>query len=759
MSKEDPQNENSQAIPTRKQYRRRQRREALLSKLHLQGSQSEASSMAESTATVSSQNESVTASTTSHIADSELVADSTAAVSNITQLKSSAQGRHVTDSAQSEIAEESTSVTPEEEAKPQSHAQSETELEREVEEEEKPLHLVSSRWAAYPDSTAESAMTSADEEAAIKRSAEADPSQTVPLERTIPVTHEEATSGEPRNDNSDSEDLGEIVERPGFESGAVSDQEQILRGTGWMTAASITSRVLGALYIIPWVAWFGTFYNQANALFSKGYNVYSIVLMISTAGIPAAISKLIAHYNALNEYGVGYRLFKRGLLLSLVTGLVAAILLWFMAPTQSLTTGDPNVIPVLRSLTLAVFVFPTLSMMRGMFQGYHMMAPSAISQFVEQVVRVIYMLLTAYLIMQVGSAPAHNWPRAVVQSTFAAGLGAVAGIAVLIYEMWRHRQYFHNKIENAKGGLVITTGQLLKQIIWQAIPFTIVPSAIAIYQLFDQVTFFRIMHVTSNLSYAVQNTLYAYFDFNANKIIMITVSLASALAATAIPMLTEAHTLKDSASTSRQINFTLELFSFIMIPSALGMAAISVPLYTFFYHYSLAGSLILEFSSYLSVLFGLFTVLSTVMQGVDQNKAVIWYMVVGLIVKMVLQFPLVALAQPLGPLAATLIGFTVSSVLILRNLNRHFDIDWDGLLHRLNQIIVFSLVTYIVARLSVWGIDHVMDTQFKVTAFIELLISVILGGGAYAYLSLRFRLADKMLGSRVERIRTRFHIK
>lgn len=753
MSKEDPQNENSQAIPTRKQYRRRQRREALLSKLHLQGGQSEASSMADSTATVSPQNESVTASA-SHISDSDMVADSTAAVSNLTQLKSSSQDKHVADSAQSEIVEENTSATSDVKAELQSQAQSETELEREVEKEEKPLHLVSSRWTAYPDSSAESAMANTDEDT---RNAEG--SQAVPLERTIPVVHEETTSAQTKDDSSDSEDLGEIVERPGFESGAVSDQEQILRGTGWMTAASITSRVLGALYIIPWVAWFGTFYNQANALFSKGYNVYSIVLMISTAGIPAAISKLIAHYNALNEYGVGYRLFKRGLLLSLVTGLVAAALLWFMAPTQSLTTGDPNVIPVLRSLTLAVFVFPTLSMMRGMFQGYHMMAPSAISQFVEQVVRVIYMLLTAYLIMQVGSAPAHNWPRAVVQSTFAAGLGAVAGIAVLIYEMWRHRQYFHNKIENAKGGLVITTGQLLKQIIWQAIPFTIVPSAIAIYQLFDQVTFFRIMHVTSNLSYAVQNTLYAYFDFNANKIIMITVSLASALAATAIPMLTEAHTLKDSASTSRQINFTLELFSFIMIPSALGMAAISVPLYTFFYHYSLAGSLILEFSSYLSVLFGLFTVLSTIMQGVDQNKAVIWYMVVGLIVKMVLQFPMVALAQPLGPLAATLIGFTVSSVLILRNLNRHFDIDWDGLLHRLNQIIVFSLVTYIVARLSVWGIDHVMNTQFKVTAFIELLISVVLGGGAYAYLSLRFRLADKMLGSRVERIRTRFHIK
>ncbi|GKT04472.1 putative polysaccharide biosynthesis protein [Furfurilactobacillus entadae] len=555
------------------------------------------------------------------------------------------------------------------------------------------------------------------------------------------------------------EDLGAIVEQPGFEAGDVSDQEQILRGTGWMTAASITSRVLGALYIIPWVMWFGTFYNQANALFSKGYNVYSIVLMVSTAGIPAAISKLIAHYNALNEYGVGFRLFKRGMMLSLITGIVAALLLWILAPSQLLTTGDPNVIPVLRSLTLAVFVFPTLSMMRGMFQGYHMMAPSAISQFIEQVVRVIYMLLTAYLIMEVGNAPAKNWPHTVVQSTFAAGLGAIVAVGVLAYQMWRYRGYFRNKIAGSQEGIIMSTPQLLKQIIWQAIPFTIVPSAIAIYQLFDQMTFFKIMHVTSNLSYAAQNTLYAYFDFNANKIIMITVSLASALAATAIPLLTEAHTLKDNSGTSKQINFTLELFSFIMIPASLGMAAIAVPLYTVFYRYSLAGSVILEFSAYLGILFGLFTVLSTVMQGVDENRAVIWYMVVGLIVKMVLQFPMVALAQPMGPLLATTAGFGVSCFLIFRNLDRHFDIDYDGLLQKVNQIIIFSLATFVVARLSVWGLDHVMNTQFKSLAFLEVLIAMLLGGGVYIYLALRTRLADEMLGDRVAGLRQRLHIK
>ncbi|HAT55831.1 MAG TPA: hypothetical protein DCW31_11460, partial [Lactobacillus sp.] len=576
MSKQDSQNDENENIPTRKQYRRRQRRNALFNKFHLQGKQPVDSADNAEDSTVGS-----LTGTAAPVTSAESQSDEKSAVSVVASSTQAVESDGVASSVEKPIVAAPSSADTEESKSQQAPTESEepvtsekptsqahktvvdqkseaetpqSELEREGDAEEKPLHLVSSRWTNYSDSSSTSE---------VQRSGEEEP-RPVPLEKTIASEAPMATFVEPQAaESAKGEDLGSIVENPGLEENAVSDQEQILRGTGWMTAASITSRVLGALYIIPWVIWFGTFYNQANALFSKGYNVYSIVLMISTAGIPAAISKLIAHYNALNEYGVGFRLFKRGLVLSFITGSLAAILLWLMSPMNSLTTGDPNVIPVLRSLTLAVFIFPTLAMMRGMFQGYHMMAPSAISQFVEQLVRIIYMLLTAFLIMRVGSAPAKNWPHAVAQSTFAAGLGALAGVGVLLYEMWRHRAYFRNKIEGAKDGLVISTPQLLKQIIWQAIPFTIVPSAIAIYQLFDQVTFFRIMKVTSNLSYTVQNTLYAYFDFNANKIIMITVSLASALAATTIPMLTEAHTLKNTAGTSQQINFTLELFSFI----------------------------------------------------------------------------------------------------------------------------------------------------------------------------------------------------
>ena len=168
--------------------------------------------------------------------------------------------------------------------------------------------------------------------------------------------------------------------------------QKMVRGSAWMTAGSLFSRVLGAIYIIPWVIWMGADYTQGNALYAKGYNIYSFFLLIAIGGIPSAISKQLSEYNAMNEYAVGQRLFKRGLLLTSAFGIIGAIILWFGAGLISTAFGgyDANLIPVLHALAIALVILPSMSLTRGFFQGYQQMAPSAISQFVEQVFRVIY---------------------------------------------------------------------------------------------------------------------------------------------------------------------------------------------------------------------------------------------------------------------------------------------------------------------------------------------------------------------------------
>ena len=201
----------------------------------------------------------------------------------------------------------------------------------------------------------------------------------------------------------------------------------LLKGSAWMTLGSIFSRVLGAIYIIPWYAWMGAHGNVANALTAKSYNIYSLFLIISTAGIPGAVAKQVAKYNAINEYGIGRKLFKHGLFLMMIFGVVSAFVMTIASPI--LAGNDSRQIPVLHSLALAVLIIPILSIMRGYFQGYNDMMPSALSQLVEQIARVAWMLFTAYLIMQVQHG---SYLTAVIQSNLAAAVGAFFGIALLV---------------------------------------------------------------------------------------------------------------------------------------------------------------------------------------------------------------------------------------------------------------------------------------------------------------------------------------
>ena len=162
---------------------------------------------------------------------------------------------------------------------------------------------------------------------------------------------------------------------------------------------------------------------------------------------------------------------------------------------------------------------------------------------------------------------------------------------------------------------------MYKEIIAQATPFIIIGSAITIFQLIDQYTFFNIMQRAFDYSTTVVNTLYADFAFNSNKLIMIVVSLGSAMAITAVPMLSEAKTRGNKREINNQITDALLLFSFFMIPSALGMAAIAQPLNTLFYHYDVVGTLVLQASSYVSIILGLFTVISAICKEFPKMSA------------------------------------------------------------------------------------------------------------------------------------------
>lgn len=541
-------------------------------------------------------------------------------------------------------------------------------------------------------------------------------------------------------------------------SGQSSQQnakQKMITGSAWMTAGSITSRILGAIYIIPWVTWMGMYSNQANATYAQGYNIYSIFITISTAGIPSAISKMVAHYNGLNQSNMSRKLYRAGIGVALISGVICAAIMMLGAPIFA--RGDKNVIPVIRSLAWAILVIPWMSITRGYLQGYNWMAPSAMSQFVEQLFRVIYMLSATYLIMKLGSG---NWVHAVTQSTFAAFIGAIGSIAVLGWSYTRHMGEMQEMADHAEPiDEDVSAMKLIINIVYQAIPFIIIESGITIFQLVDQYTFSPMMKAIGHFTNYQLDVIYALFSFNANKLYMIVISLAAAMAVTAIPLLAEARVQNDQAGMREQISNILMLFYFIMIPASLGLSSLAQPIYTVFYRYDPAGVTMLKFASFISIMLGLYTVAAAMMQGISENLKMMKYLIIGLVIKAILQFPMIWLFKGIGPLLATGLSMTVVNYLILHSFNEEFHLPFHKMAKDTNQILLFSIIMYVVTTGFVMLMNLFTSPYGRFTAALTMVIGVFFGGAIYAYLSLKSRLADRLLGARVGILREKLHIR
>ena len=220
-------------------------------------------------------------------------------------------------------------------------------------------------------------------------------------------------------------------------------ESKFLRGTFFLTAASLISKILGFIYIIPFTALVGT---QGYALYKYAYGPYTILLSLSTIGLPLAVSKFVSKYNELGNYRVGLTLLRYGMYLMIISGMVSFIALYISAPFLAELLINPNdqtgnsledVQIVIRLVSFALLIIPAMSIFRGYFQGSHSMGPSALSTVIEQVVRIIFILAGAYVAIHILNS---SITKAVGIATFAAFIGGLAGFIVLLVVFFKRRE-------------------------------------------------------------------------------------------------------------------------------------------------------------------------------------------------------------------------------------------------------------------------------------------------------------------------------
>lgn len=531
--------------------------------------------------------------------------------------------------------------------------------------------------------------------------------------------------------------------------------QSMAKGMAWMTVANIFSRILAAIYIIPWYGWFGSNKLQANAMYTKGFTIYSVFLMLSTVGIPAAISKQIANYDALGEYKLSLRLYRIALGFMLLLGIIMGAIMWGISPL--LAAGESKMIPVYHSLSIAVVLMPSMSVSRGFFQGKQDMMPSALSQLMEQLVRIIYMLAATFLIMKVLLG---SYTSAVVQSTFASFIGALGGILVLVIIAIKRRKKFEGLSEKSANQVTRSNRQLLIELIRQAIPFAFVGVATSLYAVIDQYTFPNAMKISTNFSEAQINSIYSLFAGNANKLVMIVISLGTAMASTVIPMLSEAVTNRAYREINNRVRNAFKLLLFIVFPSALGMTAVAHQLYVIFYGYSSYnhyGILILKVAATLAIFQAIFLLLVDMIQGLYRNWFAVKYTIFGIIAKLVVQYPLIFAFKGYGPLISTAIGMTVSVTFGISYLAKEFGVSIKKIVSDAAQLLAATIVMYIFLELENYLLLMLFSNS-RLVNLIELILLIVTGVIIYGFFILKYGWMDSILGFRVTSIKNKFHL-
>ncbi|HFI0568873.1 TPA: oligosaccharide flippase family protein [Streptococcus suis] len=539
-------------------------------------------------------------------------------------------------------------------------------------------------------------------------------------------------------------------------TGQTREQEKMVRGMAWLTAGNFLSRLLGVAYIIPWYIWLGEHRAEANALFSMGYQIYANFLLISTAGLPVAIAKQVAKYNVLGKEDVSLYIVREFFKLMLVFGAVFAGIMYFSAPWLAEASGSKEkLIPVMYSLVPPLFIFPAMSILRGFFQGHHDMKPYAISQLAEQLVRVIWILASTYIIMNLGSG---NYLDAVVQSTFAAFIGMIASVAVLVWALWK--QGFLVKLIHArKHKISINTSQLIMETIKDAVPIIILGLTIQLLQFIDQVTFIKVMEKITNYSNSELLELYSYMAANPNKITMMIIGISQSLASVAIPLITEKFVQRDLKSASKLVADNLQILFIFMIPAIVGTVLLARPLYSVFYGASenIAITLFI-WNLFLILPLGLYSVISVVLQSIFENRRGIYYFIVGMLIKIMLQIPMIYMFKVYGTFISTIIGLGTMIYLFYRRVDYVLDIDKKVVIKDIVTISWISVIMGIVVLLSELILNLFIPVTGYVSSFIHLLISGGLGIVIFVFLTLITRQIDRLIGSRAQKLRKRLKL-
>lgn len=459
-------------------------------------------------------------------------------------------------------------------------------------------------------------------------------------------------------------------------------QKSFFKGALILTIAGVLGRMLGALYRIPFNRIVG---EEGAALYGLSYSLYSLLFALSTAGIPLAVSKMVAVYEERGEHGESVRLLKAAFMMLAAIGIVVALFVFTQADWIARTVfNEPAAALSLRTLSPAMLFSCLMAVLRGYFQGHQQMVPTAISQILEQFFRVGVIFIALFLLA--GQA----LPTIVAGASFGSAVGTIIGFTFLAI-------YFAHYYRSNHPANIVTpeeresTAAMLKQLVIYAIPISIGALVLSITQFIDSTMDIGCLEA-SGMAHAEALVQYGYLASYAMPIINLLFIITSAISSSLVPTIANLYELKDGDGVQHNVRTSILLTVIIMLPAAAGLATLGTPICALLYNNAASGAA-LSYVAFAVVGIGVYQVSSGALQGLGHVYIPMASLIIGALLKIGLNYVLLTRAGADIRMAAlaTVIAFAVAALHNLYQVGRIVGWKWFSLKRLIIKPVVSTL--------------------------------------------------------------------
>lgn len=437
-------------------------------------------------------------------------------------------------------------------------------------------------------------------------------------------------------------------------------QNSFFGGAAILAAGILIVKLIGMFYKIPLINIIG---EAGAADFNNAYNIYAVLLTVSTAGLPVAVSKLVSEANALNRRNQVRRTFRLALVLFLTLGLISFLVMFFRADALAGMMNDSKAAAGIRALAPAVVCVGCLAALRGYSQGHSNMAPTSVSQIIEALCKLVVGLGLAFWLVKQGKDPDVAAAGAITGVT----VGTVVALIYMVLDFFlsRGREDTHGTDRPDSAG------SILANILKIAVPITLSSSMVGIVTVIDSSLVQGQLQSALDLTEKASRTLYGNYS-GALNIYNLPTSLMAAITASVIPAVSAALARRDRRGAARITGSALRITALLSFPMGVGLFVLGTPIIRLLFP-----SLNVEVAGPLLSTLGIATpfvcmvlVCNSVLQAHGFINLPVIVMVLGGIVKIVNNYNLVGAIGIAGAPVGNILCFGLALVLDLVVITR-----------------------------------------------------------------------------------------